>query len=227
MSTDPLPTTKPIPPDEFQLKLEIARKFHEVARPGQERPSAQDLKTAPVHFNWWLISSQGAGFELLREPHHTDADIAAAADYIRNDRDCLHLHVAVPETRYQRECRFLEEHLQPLAGKTVKEIVREQNSEADYGKPVYGLEFTDGTTTWIMQDPEGNGPGHLSIELPEETPGHRQPPTYAELLDLLTRAFPHVEDAIADPVYKKGVMAKFAAEIRSAIEATEPTTKAG
>jgi hypothetical protein len=39
-----------------------------------------------------------------------------------------------------------------------------------------------------------------------------------ELLDLLARALPFVEDAETDPAYKPGIVRKFAKEIRDAIE---------
>jgi hypothetical protein len=29
---------------------------------------------------------------------------------------------------------------------------------------VYGLKFDTGVVAWILQDPEGNGPGHLEVE---------------------------------------------------------------
>lgn len=55
-----------------------------------------------VVFEWWLISADGAGFALYREPHHTDEDIALAKNLLRNDRDVVKLEVYVPTLRSQR-----------------------------------------------------------------------------------------------------------------------------
>jgi hypothetical protein len=49
-----------------------------------------------------------------------------------------------------------------LVGKKVKRLVRDGGSQ--YTDEMMGLEFEDGTTAWVMRDPEGNGPGHLAIE---------------------------------------------------------------
>lgn len=57
---------------------------------------------------------------------------------------------------------FVKEYKQ-LTGKTVKRVVTSDMSGGD-SDAVYGLEFTDGTVAWILCDPEGNGPGFLSIE---------------------------------------------------------------
>ncbi|MCU0916971.1 MAG: hypothetical protein MUC88_20775 [Planctomycetes bacterium] len=53
----------------------------------------------------------------------------------------------------------MDKHLAQLIGKTVTTLVK---STEDIGT-IYGLMFKDGTIAWIMQDPEGNGPGHLDI----------------------------------------------------------------
>jgi len=42
-----------------------------------------------VVFDWWLRSAAGAGFCLIREPHHNDQDIEAARQQIRRDRDVV------------------------------------------------------------------------------------------------------------------------------------------
>jgi len=42
-----------------------------------------------VAFDWWLVNSNGAGFALFREPHHTNADIEAAKAALRADRDVV------------------------------------------------------------------------------------------------------------------------------------------
>lgn len=52
--------------------------------------------------------------------------------------------------------KFMIDYLRQLIGKTVTKVAWD-------GDEVYGLEFSDGTLAWIMQDPEGNGPGHLDI----------------------------------------------------------------
>jgi hypothetical protein len=47
-----------------------------------------------------------------------------------------------------------------LVGKKVTRVIREEE--------IYGLVFDDETVTWILQDPEGNGPGHLEIQEPKK-----------------------------------------------------------
>lgn len=42
-----------------------------------------------VAFQWWLVSRDGAGFALLREPHHTDAEIEAAKAELLRNRDVV------------------------------------------------------------------------------------------------------------------------------------------
>ena len=54
------------------------------------------------------------------------------------------------------------EHLSPLIGRTVKGIVKDSSDPTM--DAVYGLELDDGTLAFILCDPEGNGPGHLSIQ---------------------------------------------------------------
>lgn len=48
-----------------------------------------------VRFEWGLQSSAGGWFRLLREPHHTRADIADAKRSLRNNRDVVSLGVEV------------------------------------------------------------------------------------------------------------------------------------
>lgn len=57
-------------------------------------------------------------------------------------------------------------HLQPLVGKTVTGLCIDDSKEtlADLHRPLYGLRFSDGSIAWILQDPEGNGPGFLEIQ---------------------------------------------------------------
>lgn len=52
----------------------------------------------------------------------------------------------------------MEEHYLKLVGKRIVAIVHDRNGE------YYGLKFDDGSTVWILRDPEGNGPGFLEIE---------------------------------------------------------------
>lgn len=53
-----------------------------------------DVTPNGVVFDWWLVSSAGAGFALIREPHHTDGDIESAKSYLRRERDVVQLRVA-------------------------------------------------------------------------------------------------------------------------------------
>ena len=46
-----------------------------------------------VVFDWGLAGSEGAVFVLLREPHHTNEDIAKAKALIRRDRDIVWIRV--------------------------------------------------------------------------------------------------------------------------------------
>lgn len=51
--------------------------------------SHHDITPNGIAFEWWLASSEGAGFCLLRESHHTREDIAIAKHYLKNDRDVV------------------------------------------------------------------------------------------------------------------------------------------
>jgi hypothetical protein len=57
-------------------QVEKFRKQHDVTRNG-------------VAFDWWLASCEGAGFCLIREQHHTDADIELAKKQLHGDRDVV------------------------------------------------------------------------------------------------------------------------------------------
>lgn len=61
-----------------------------------------------------------------------------------------------------------EKEYSKLVGKTVKRVV----NDGGHGMTakVYGLQFTDSTIAWILQDPEGNGPGFLEVQKPEKAP---------------------------------------------------------
>lgn len=52
-----------------------------------------DVTRSDVAFDWYLASSAGAGFILIREPRHTDDDIRRAKDQIRSDRDVVCMRV--------------------------------------------------------------------------------------------------------------------------------------
>lgn len=52
-----------------------------------------DVTKNGVVFDWELVSCEGAGFTLLREAHHTDADIEEAKRQIRRDRDVVRMSV--------------------------------------------------------------------------------------------------------------------------------------
>lgn len=55
-----------------------------------------DVTANGIAFDWWLASIDGAGFALLREPHHSDADIERAKRLLRDDRDVVTLCVRRP-----------------------------------------------------------------------------------------------------------------------------------
>ena len=61
-----------------------------------------------------------------------------------------------------------EKEYSKLKGKTVRRVVRDTEPKDDPrgDDTVYGLEFADGTTAWILRDPEGNGPGFLDLQAP-------------------------------------------------------------
>jgi hypothetical protein len=48
-----------------------------------------DVTPNGVAFDWWLVSADGAGFCLIREPQHTDADIEEAQAYLHRQRDVV------------------------------------------------------------------------------------------------------------------------------------------
>jgi hypothetical protein len=49
----------------------------------------------PVRFEWGVQNANGGWFRLLREPHHTAADITDAKRSLRNNRDVVSLGVEV------------------------------------------------------------------------------------------------------------------------------------
>lgn len=61
---------------------------------------------------------------------------------------------------------FLE-HYNQLKGLTVVDVVQDGNKGNDQ---CWGLQMSNGKIAWIMCDPEGNGPGFLSIEEDVDTP---------------------------------------------------------
>lgn len=68
------------------------------------------------------------------------------------------------------ENNYMRKHLQQLLGKTVTGLVVDNSKDTllDFGEPIWGLEFTDGTVVFAMRDPEGNGPGFMEIIPPEK-----------------------------------------------------------
>lgn len=52
--------------------------------------------TNGVAYRWWLAGADGAGFALLREPNHSDDDIAHATRWLMNSRDVVELRVYLP-----------------------------------------------------------------------------------------------------------------------------------
>lgn len=57
--------------------------------------NAGDVTPNGVVFDWELVNINGAGFTLIREPHHTDDDIRIAEEYLRRERDVVRLSVAM------------------------------------------------------------------------------------------------------------------------------------
>jgi hypothetical protein len=54
-----------------------------------------DVTPNGVVFDWELVNINGAGFTLIREPHHTDDDIRIGEEYLRYERDVVRLSVAM------------------------------------------------------------------------------------------------------------------------------------
>ena len=53
-----------------------------------------------------------------------------------------------------------------MAGKKVVRILVDSSPETvrDFGEPLFGFEMSNGIRIWVLCDPEGNGPGFLSVE---------------------------------------------------------------
>lgn len=71
-----------------------------------------------------------------------------------------------------------------------------------------GLSWDDSISTSLTPAP--------SARCPFEA--FHNPEPSVDLLDLLSKALPYVEDAESDPAYKSGVVKKLAKQIREAIE---------
>ena len=69
----------------------------------------------------------------------------------------------------ETEKEVYTKHYGKLKGKTVKQIVNDGGSSGE--GLIYGLEFTDGTISWILRDEEGNGAGFLDIQKSNHTKG--------------------------------------------------------
>jgi len=76
----------------------------------------------------------------------------------RNRRDNPIFYMAKAKHPYQA-------HYKKLVGHKVTSVVIDDTKAtvAEFGQPVYGLQFDDGKVAWIMSDPEGNAPGFLDI----------------------------------------------------------------
>ena len=62
----------------------------------------------------------------------------------------------------QRQADAETAHLKQLVGQRIVNVVTDLLD----GQNLYGLVLSNGSVAWILCDPEGNGPGHLQIELP-------------------------------------------------------------
>ena len=65
-----------------------------------------------------------------------------------------------PQDRFTR---VLNERFGRLIGKKVEALVRPAQDDEFYQQGMFGLKF-EGMIAWVMQDPEGNGPGFLEIQ---------------------------------------------------------------
>lgn len=59
-----------------------------------------------------------------------------------------------------KELRFMAKHYGQLVGRKIVEVTVDRSCFSD---PLYGLELDDGSSAYILCDPEGNGPGFLDI----------------------------------------------------------------
>ena len=60
--------------------------------------------------------------------------------------------------------KHMAERLRPIMGGTIEGLAVDEET---YALPCYALRVTNGGKSydlWILADPEGNGPGHLSVE---------------------------------------------------------------
>jgi len=64
-----------------QEQVDRFRRFHDVTPNG-------------VVFNWGLAGPDGAWFHLIREAHHTAADINEAKAHLRRQRDVVSITIA-------------------------------------------------------------------------------------------------------------------------------------
>lgn len=68
--------------DENKQRLLKAIHFKEVTR-----------TKVPVCYEWGLQNINGAWYNLLREPHHTNDDIEQAKSWLRNNQDVVSMRV--------------------------------------------------------------------------------------------------------------------------------------
>ena len=81
--------------------------------------------------------------------------------------------------RTKNKTDFHIKHLNSLRGGTIQNVIVDRAAVSDFGQPVYGLQIEMPAKpghdrrilhTWILCDPEGNGPGFLDIQ--EEVQDH-------------------------------------------------------
>lgn len=69
----------------------------------------------------------------------------------------------------QEPNKYIVKHLTQLIGKRV--VCLAHSPSDGFSGDTYGLIFDDDTVAFVMSDPEGNGPGWLSIEPPSKAEG--------------------------------------------------------
>lgn len=68
---------------------------HRVAVAARDGDAITVPSGSTVRFEWGVQNSNGGWFLLLREPHHTNADITDAKRSLRNNRDVVSLGVEI------------------------------------------------------------------------------------------------------------------------------------
>jgi hypothetical protein len=57
--------------------------------------------------------------------------------------------------------QYMQRHLAPLVGRKIVGLLEDEDDETRVG-----FQLDNGMHVWVLQDPEGNGPGFLEIEKP-------------------------------------------------------------